>query len=91
MSEYCECEKKPGGILEVNSLNPNGMYHMGCGKLVGPMPEPQPKERRPVYCAHPNKESKPGNDCSVYDCALCGSHWSSWDGEPKKEIGWVEG
>ena len=85
MAEYCECEKKPGGILEIDG-DLKGMIHATCGKKIV-----MPKERRPVYCAHPNKESKPGNDCSVYDCALCGSHWSSWDVEPKKEIGFVEG
>lgn len=48
------------------------------------------KERKPVYCAHPNKTSKEGNDAFIYECPLCGSHWISWDEEPKKEIGYVE-
>lgn len=46
-----------------------------------------------VYCAHPFKKSREGNDCVIYDCPICGSHWAiGWRGEdePKVIIGYVE-
>lgn len=47
-------------------------------------------EKKPVYCAHPNKTSAEGNDCYRYDCPLCGARWYSHDDEPKREIGYIE-
>lgn len=43
--EYCECPKKPGGILEIQG-ELRDMIHAGCGKKIGPMP----LEAHPILC-----------------------------------------
>ena len=81
---YCECPKKPGGVLEVDGLGT--MIHTVCGKKIGPMP----KERKPVYCGHPASQSRiRANERTI--CDFCGAEWMNWEEEPKVEIGYVEG
>ena len=40
-----------------------------------------------VYCSHPFKESRIGNDCVIYTCRVCQSEWPSYDETPKVVIG----
>lgn len=84
MSDYCDCEKKPGDIIEYDS----SMHHTTCGKIIA-LPF-APKERKPVYCAHRNKVGQYGNDSARYECGTCEAKWESWEDEPKVVIGYLE-
>lgn len=33
---YCECPKKPGGVLEIEGRFGPDMIHVRCGKKIGP-------------------------------------------------------
>lgn len=81
---YCECPKKPGGILEVDDLSV--MIHTVCGKKIGPMP----KERKPVYCAHPYKAYPPSAHLLIV-CGGCGLNWILVEAMEERVIGYVEG
>ncbi len=85
MSDYCECEKKPGGVLTVDDLD--SLVHTVCGKKIGPMPKDIHKVKKPVYCAH--RARRFGGEYVNFNhwhCDVCHTQWADGAQEPKDVV-----